>query len=143
MKGTQSKTATEKANTSHNKEEKSDGKMKIPSETTEKKSEQDKTADRRKPEKKREKRNGEGDNDSQVSNNSRSSGRSNRQTQFFGSPLKHSVKNVEEKQGSQTIPISPGEIPLSSKDTTSPSPRRKLRRPTFSTSKLELQGKKT
>ena len=142
MEGTQSKTPTEKSNTSQNEEEKLDGKMGITSETTEKKSEDDKSADRRKPEKKREKRNGEGDNDSQVSNNSRSSGRSKRQTQFFGSPLKHSVKNVQEKQGSQTIPISPGEIPLSSEDTTSPSPRRKLRRPTFSTSKMELQGKK-
>ena len=108
MEGTQSKTATEKSNTSQNKEENSDGKMGITSETTEKKSEEDKSADRRKPEKKREKRNGEGDNNSQVSNNSRSSGRSKRQTQFFGSPLKHSIKNVEEKQGSQTIPISPG-----------------------------------
>ena len=77
MEGTQSKTATEKSNNSRNKEEKSDGKMEITSETTEKKSEEDKSADRRKPEKKREKRNGEGNNDSQVSNNSRSSGRSN------------------------------------------------------------------
>ena len=97
------------------------------SETTEEKSEEIKPSDRRKPEKKREKTNGEGDKDSQVSNNSRSSGRSKRQTQFFGSPLKHSVKNVEEKQGLQTIPISPGEIPLSSEDTPSLSPRRKLR----------------
>ena len=61
LEGTQSKTATEKSNTSQNKEEKSDGKMGITSETTEKKSEENKSADRRKPEKKREKRNGEGD----------------------------------------------------------------------------------
>ena len=56
MEGTQSKTATEKSNTSQNEEEKLDGKMGITSETTEKKSEEDKSADRRKPEKKREKK---------------------------------------------------------------------------------------
>ena len=135
--GTQCTTTTEKSNTSQKKEGKTDGKMGTTSETTEKKSEENKLADRRKPEKKREKRNDEGDNNSQVSNNSRSSGRSKRQTQFFGSPLKHSVKNVEKKPGLQTIPISPGKIPLSSEDTPSPSPRRKLRRTTFSISKLE------
>ena len=58
MEGTQSKTATEKSNTSQNEEEKLDGKMGITSETTENKSEEDKSADRRKPEKKREKKNG-------------------------------------------------------------------------------------
>ena len=141
---TQNTAVTEKSNTSQNKEEKTDGKMGTTSETTEKKLEENKSADKRKPEKKREKRNGEGDNDSEVSNNSRSSGRSKRQTQFFGSPLRHSVKNIEEKQGLQTIPISPGDIPSSSGNTPSPSPRRKLRRPKFTTSKLEqAQGKKT
>ena len=102
MEGTQCTTATEKSNTSQNKEGKTDGEMGTTSETTGKKSEENKSADRRKPEKKGRKKNGEGDNDSQVSNKSRSSGRSKRQTQFFGSPLKHSVKNVEEKQGLQT-----------------------------------------
>ena len=141
---TQNTAVTEKSNTLQSKEEKTDEKMGTTSETTEKKLEENKSADKRKPEKKREKRNGAGDNDSQVSNNSRSSGRSKRQTDFFGSPLKHSVKNIEEKQGLQTIPISPGDTPSSSGNTPSPSPRRKLRRPTFTTSKLEqAQGKKT
>ena len=51
--GTQSKTATEKSNTSQNKEEKTYGKIGTTSETTEVKSEEIKPSDRRKPGKKK------------------------------------------------------------------------------------------
>ena len=62
----------------------------------------------------------------QISSSSnRSSGRSKRQTQLYGSPLKILVKNVEEKSGEeklQTKPIAPGDILLSSGNAPSPSP---------------------
>ena len=81
-----------------------------------------------------------------YSSSNRSSGRKKRQTQFFGSPLKYSVKNVEDKSGEeklQTIPISPGEIPPSSGNTPSPPPTRKLRRLMFAVLKPEkVQEKK-
>ena len=139
----QKSTEAERTITSQSKEVKTDEKIGTTSEETEKKLEENKTADKRRPEKRKEKKSGKGDNDSQVSNNSRSSGRSKRQTQFLRSPLKHSVKNIEEKPGLQTNQISPGDIQLPSGNTSSPSQRRKLKRPTFTTSKPEqAQGKK-
>ena len=137
-------TEAEKKITSQSKEGKTDAKMGTTSGVAEKRSEETKTADNTRPEKRKEKKSGEGDKDSPVSSNSRSSSRSKRQTQFFGCPLKHSVKNIEEKSGLQTSPISPGDIPSSSGNTPSPSPRRKLRRPMFATNKPDqVQGKKT
>ena len=45
-----------------------------------------------------------GDKDSQVSNSSnRSSGRSKRQTEFFGRPLKHSVKSLKGNQANRSF----------------------------------------
>ena len=137
-------TEAEKIITSQSKEGKTDAKIGTTSGVADKRSEETKTADNMRPEKRKGKKSGEGDKDSQDSSNSRSSGRSKRQTQFFGSPLKHSVKNIEQKSGLQTSPISPGVIPSSSGNTSSPSPRRKLRRPTFATNKPEqIQRKKT
>ena len=137
-------TEAKKKITSQSKEVKMNEKIGTTSEETEKNLEENKTADERRPEKRKEKKSGEGDNDSQVSSNSRSSGRSKRQTQFFGSPLKHSIKNIEEKPVLQTSPVSPGDIPSSSANTSSLSPRRKLKKPTFTTSKPEqAQGKTT
>ena len=140
-------TEAEKKITSQSKEGKTDAKIETTSGVAERRSEETKTADKTRPEKRKEKKSGEEDKDSQVSSNSRSSGRSKRQTQFFGPPLKHSVKNIEEKSGEeklQTSPISPGDIPSSSGNTPSPSPRRKLRRPMCATNKPDqVQGKKT
>ena len=83
----------------------------------EQKSEVIKTSDHSRQAKKRDKRTGDVDKDSQLScSSNRSSGRSKRQTQFFGSPLKHSVENLKDKSGKEklkTIPISPGDIPSS------------------------------
>ena len=136
-------TETEKIITSQSKEGKTDAKIGTTSGVAEKRSEETKTADNTRPEKRKEKKSGEGDKDSQFSSSSRSSGRSKRQTQFFESPLKHSVKNIEGKSGLQMCPFSLGDIPSSPGNTPSPSPRRKLRRPTFATNKPEqVKGKK-
>ena len=79
----QKSTEAEKKITSQSNGVKTDEKLRTTSEATEKKLEEKKTADRRRPEKRKEKKSGEGDNDSQVSSNSRSSGRNKRQTQFW------------------------------------------------------------
>ena len=139
-------TEAKKKITSQSKERKTNAKIGTTSRVAEKRSEETKTADNTRPEKLEEKKSGEGDKDSQVSSNSRSSSRTKRQTQFFGSPLKYSVKNIEklEEEKLQTSPISPGDIPSSSRITPSTSPRSKLRRPMFSTNKPDqVQGQKT
>ena len=142
-------TIEEKSETPPNKEKETEAtSFGTTSVTAEQRSEVVKTSNNLRQEKRREKKSGDGDKDSQIAiSSNRSSSRSKRQTQFFGSPLKHSVKNVEEKsdeENFQTIPISPGDIPSSSGNTPSPSPRRKLRRPMLSVlNPAQVQGKKT
>ena len=94
-------TDAEKIITSQSKEGKTDAKIVTTSGVAEKRSEEAKTADNMRPEKRKEKKRKEsceGDKDSQVSSSSRLSGSSKRQA--YGSALKHSGKNIEEKIGS-------------------------------------------
>ena len=114
----------EKSETPTNKEEDTEAtSLGTTSVRAEQKSEVVENSDDSRQEKRRSKRSAVGDKDSQVSSSSnKSPGRRMRQTQFFGSQLNCSVKNVEGKSGEeklQTIPISPGDIPSSSGSTPS------------------------
>ena len=76
------------------------------------------------------------DQDGNESSSSRTSGRSKRQTQLYGSPIRHAVKEIPEAStpgfsGGLTVPVSPAEL------SSSPSPRRKMK--VFKKNKVQPQ----
>ena len=79
------------------------------------------------------------DQDGNESSSSRTSGRSEKQTQFYGSPIRHAVKEVSEAStpgfsGGLTVPVSSAELSLS------PSPRRKMK--VFKRKKCNLKSRR-